>query len=82
MTISAQDVRGLLDAGPDATLVLLEGRPAVVSGTDLGSERYRGALQIVTRDELTARVGGGELSERELVELAADLDTAVSDMGG
>lgn len=82
MIVSAQDVQRLLAGGPDAALVLIEGRTAVVSAADLQSPQYRGALQIATRDELIGRVGSAELSERELTELAADLDTAVSEMGG
>lgn len=82
MMVSADDVRGLLAAGADAVLVLIEGRTVTVSPADLESPQYRGALQIVTRDELVERVGGAELSERELVALAADLDTAVSELGG
>lgn len=82
MTISADDVRGLLAADPDAVLVLVEGRTAIISSADLESPQYRGALQVVTRAELVDRVGTAELSEREVVELAADLDTGVSEMGG
>ncbi|MCW2652501.1 MAG: hypothetical protein JWR32_3477 [Mycobacterium sp.] len=70
MTISADDVRGLLGAGTDAVLDLVEGRTVIASPADLESPQYRGALQIVSRDELVGRVGGAELSERELVELA------------
>jgi Cytochrome P450 len=82
MTISADDVRTLLATDPDAVLVIVEGRAAVISSKDVESPRYRGALQVVTRDELVDRVGDAELSARELGELAADLDTAVSEMGG
>jgi hypothetical protein len=82
MTISAQDVHSLLTGEPDAVLVVLEGRAAVISAADLHSTQYRGALQVITRDELIARVGGVELSDRQLTELAADLDTAVSELGG
>lgn len=82
MIITADDVRGLLRADADAVLVLVEGHTAIISLADLESPPYLGALQLVTRAELVDRVGSSELSERELVELAADLDTAVSEMGG
>jgi hypothetical protein len=82
MTISADDVRALLAAAPDAMPVIVEGRAAVISAEGVNSPRYRGALQVVTRGELVDRVGDAELSVRELAELATDLDTAVSEVGG
>lgn len=82
MTISADDVRALLAADNDAVLVVVEGRAAVVSAADLESEQYRGALQVATRAELIDRAGGSQLSEREVLELANALDSAVSEMGG
>jgi NADH dehydrogenase len=63
-------------------LVLVEGRTEVVSDRSLDSEPYRGALRIIDREELVKRLGGTDLSERELEEQAAALDTAVSEMGG
>lgn len=83
MTIGAEDVRRLL-ASPDAdaALVVLEGRAAVVAPADLDSDEYRGALQVATRQELVQRVGHAELSDRELVEQAEELDTAVRNLGG
>jgi hypothetical protein len=89
MTISAEDVRRLLEADePDATLVLSEGRVAVVPAADLESDRYAGALPIVSRadllarDDLLADDAGRELSEHELAEVAAKLDAGVSNLGG
>jgi len=83
VTIGAEDVRRLL-ASPDAdaALVVLEGRAAVVAPADLDSDEYRGALQVATRQELVQRVGHAELSDRELVEQAEELDTAVRNLGG
>ena len=43
---------------------------------------YRGALQVITRDELLEQAGGEQLSDRELAEQAAALDMAVSELGG
>ena len=82
MIISADDVRALLAADNDAVLVVVEGRAAVVSAADLESPQYRGALEVATRAELIDRAGGSQFSEREAAELAADLDSAVSEMGG
>ena len=80
--VTADDVRRLLAAGPDAVLILVEGRVDVVAPAELDTDAYRGALQIITRDELVRGAGGEELSERELQEQAAELDSAVSELGG
>ena len=80
--VTADDVRRLLGAGTDAVLVLVEGRVDVVAPAELDTESYRGALQIITRAELVRGAGSEELSERELKEQAAELDSAVSELGG
>lgn len=81
--IGTEDVRQLLASpGADAALVVMEGRDAVVTPAELDSDEYRGALQVVTRQDLVQRVGHAELSDRELAEQAEELDTAVRNMGG
>ncbi len=80
--VTADDVRRLLAAGTDAVLVLVEGRVDVVAPAELDTEAYRGALEVITRDELVRGAGGVQLSERELKEQAAELDSAVSELGG
>lgn len=82
MTISADDVRQLLATDGEAVLVLVEGRVEVVTAGQLGSEQYRGALEIISRDELLKRTGGAEPDDRELEEQAAALNTAVDELGG
>lgn len=83
MTIDAEHVRRLLASpDPDTTLVVLEGRAAVVAPADLDSTEYRGALQVATRQELVQRVGHAELSDREVIEQAEELDTALRNLGG
>ncbi|RAV13483.1 hypothetical protein DQP55_09870 [Mycolicibacterium sp. GF69] len=80
--ISADDVRGLLQSGEkDAVLVVVEGRVEVIGASRLGSADYRGALEVVTRDDLVRRIGD-DPSEREIDEQAAQFDTAVSELGG
>lgn len=80
--ISADDVRQLLKAeGKDAVLVVIEGRTEVISGGQLESDQYRGALEVVTRDDLVSRIGA-EPSDREVDEQASALDTEVSELGG
>jgi hypothetical protein len=83
MTISPDNVRQLLeDESPDAVLVLIEGRAEVISQSESDSDAYRGALQVVSRDDLLQRIGGADLSDRLIGEQAAILDTTVSELGG
>jgi hypothetical protein len=82
MTISGDDVRQLLQAETTAVLVLVEGRIEVVTATELDSDAYRGALEVISREDLLKRTGGTELSEHELAEQAGVLDAAVSELGG
>ncbi|GAA3630799.1 hypothetical protein ACLIYM_10225 [Streptomyces fenghuangensis] len=82
-TITAQHVRELLSSSdPDPRLVLLEGHPRVVPAAEAGADRYRGAVEVVSRDDLTARIGPGAPSERDLEALASRLQTVVSELGG
>ncbi|MBO0680290.1 hypothetical protein JRC04_22725 [Mycolicibacterium sp. S2-37] len=82
MTIDADHVRRLLEADGEATLVLIEGRVEVATEGDLRSDRYQGALEVISRAELLRRTDGAELSDRELEEQAASLNTAVDELGG
>jgi hypothetical protein len=83
MVISTDVVKQLLQADdPEAVLVLIEGRAEVINQRDTGSPQYRGALQIISRDDLIKRTGGAELSEHDLAEQAALLDMTVSELGG
>lgn len=82
MTISNNDVRQLLDAkARDAVLVLVEGRTEVIGAGQLASEEYRGALEVISRDDLVDRIGD-EPSEHMVAEQSALLDAAVSELGG
>ncbi|HKP43920.1 hypothetical protein [Mycobacterium sp.] len=82
MTISTDDVRRLLAAeNADAVLVLVEGRTEVIGVSQLASGEYRGALEVVARDDLAKRLGDAP-SEHDLAEQAALLDSAVNELGG
>ena len=82
MMISSDDVKNLLDAGPDAMMVLIEGRAEVIGADELDTDDYRGALEVISRDALLDRTGGADLTEHEIDEQAAGLDAAVSELGG
>ncbi len=80
--ISTEDVRTLLQSEErDAVLVVVEGRAEVIGAGRLASADYRGALEVVSRDDLVQRIGDAP-SDREIEEQAAQLDTAVSELGG
>jgi hypothetical protein len=82
MTISIDDVRRLLQSDePDSVLVLVEGRTDVIGAGRLASEPYRGALKVISRDDLVKRLGDAP-SEHDLAEQAAQLDMAVNELGG
>lgn len=80
--ITADNVRRLLASEMDAVLVLVEGRIDVIDPAALDTDEYRGALQVITRDELIEQAGSEELSDRELLEQAVALDMAVAELGG
>ncbi|MGE2737622.1 hypothetical protein [Mycolicibacterium vaccae] len=83
MTISTDDLRRLLDAGPDATLVLIEGRTKILTPSEAHADENRGALEIISRAALLERTGGATtLSESELTAQASALETAVNELGG
>ena len=79
--ITAENVRQLLASETDAVLILVEGRIHVVDPAALDTDEYRGALQVITRDELIERVGSEPLSDHELVEQADVLDMTVAELG-
>ncbi|WP_031509994.1 hypothetical protein [Streptomyces megasporus] len=81
-TITAEHVRELLrSSDPDPRLVLLEGRARVVPAAETGTDRWRGAVEVVSRDDLAGRLGPDEPSERDLETLAARLEAVVSELG-
>lgn len=81
--ISADDVRQLLQhKDADAVLVVVEGRAAVIGQSDTDTPQYRGALQVITRDDLLQRIGAVDLSDRVFEEQAAILDATVAELGG
>ncbi|SFQ42528.1 hypothetical protein SAMN05421810_10798 [Amycolatopsis arida] len=75
MSLRAEHLRRLLDAGPDARLVLQEGRYEVTDGETAG------ALSVVTRAGLLDRLGGERPDEGRLEEQAAMLETEISNLG-
>lgn len=83
MPVPVDDLKRLLRSErPDATLVLVEGRYVVADREELATDALRGALPVVTRDELLERAGGQSITDHELDEVAATLSSAVDNRGG
>lgn len=79
--ISPDDLRRLMGATEkDAVLVLVEGRIDVIGAGQLASPDYRGALEVIARDDLAKRLGEAP-SEHDFAEQAGVLDAAISDLG-
>ncbi|MDO0925293.1 hypothetical protein QQY24_07610 [Streptomyces sp. TG1A-8] len=80
--ITGDHVRELLghDA-EDAVLVLLGGQVEVVRSAELDSGRCRGAMTVVSRRDLLARLDA-DRSEPDPEALAAALDATVRYQGG
>ncbi|HEX7309227.1 hypothetical protein [Lentzea sp.] len=83
MPIPVEDLKQLLESTrPEATLVHVVGSYVVAGRDELATNAMRGALPVVTRDELLDRVGGWPVTDRELEEAAAMLGAAVDNRGG
>ncbi|MGZ8713259.1 MAG: hypothetical protein ACXWZX_08575, partial [Mycobacterium sp.] len=60
--------------------VLVEGRIDVIGAGQLASTEYRGALEVVSREDLVKRLGEAP-SEHGVAEQAGVLDAAISELG-
>ena len=79
--ITADDLQRLLAAEQkNATMVLIEGRIDVIGSGQLASPDYRGALEVVSREDLVKRLGETP-SDHDVAEQAGVLDAAISDLG-
>ncbi len=83
MTVKASDLRELLTSDlPDPNLVLIEGRLEVVQVDDLDTDRFRGAMLLLSRAELLGRGVDENSPDAELERQAATISTAVNELGG
>ncbi|MFE3289301.1 hypothetical protein [Rhodococcus sp. NPDC059234] len=80
MTVTADDLRMLLDSSVDApTLVLEEGSIRILAGNDA---TQRSAWVIITLEDLRRELPDGDNpTEHDLVEKAAMLDELISSPG-
>lgn len=82
-TIEPSDVRQLLESDlDDPVLVLLAGKPRVVADSARDDDEFRGAMRIVSRDELVSMSGVHEAAEPDLERLAVVLSDTVDKLGG
>lgn len=81
--ITPEDVERLMESDqPDATLVIVGGRPVVAAGAETAGSDGPEGFVVVSRADLVARAGE-RLSSAEGRELiAAELDAAVTHLGG
>ncbi len=83
MPVPVEDLTQLLQSTrPEATLVFIAGSYVVAGRDELATKAMRGALPVVTRDELLERVGGWPVTDRDLEKAAAMLSSAVDNRGG
>lgn len=81
-TITTEHLRALLDAEEGGTTIgLVEGRIVVIPAGGLDTDEYRGALEVIDRDELVDRLGDDPTDDRVGDEAAA-LTAAVHLIGG
>jgi len=79
--ITPDDLQRLLAADQkNATMVLIEGRIDVIGAGELASPDYRGAMEVISREDLVKRLGDAP-SEHDVAEQAGLLDAAISDLG-
>ncbi|WP_221352024.1 hypothetical protein [Streptomyces beigongshangae] len=80
--ITPEHVEALL--GSDAeepVLVVVLGAAEVVPRSALGTDQYKGALEVASREDLVGRLGPGAPSRNDLEELSARLDSTVAHLG-
>ena len=79
-TITSDHVRSLLKQ-EDGFIVLIEGRVDVVDAAQLDDDAFRGAIEVVSRDDLGKRLGDDPTDE-QVGQLAESLTVAVQQTGG
>lgn len=78
MAVTREDLRRLIDAGPEnRRLVLEEGKAKVADPTD---QVDSADVEIISRNELLEQLPG-EYSDTDLDQLATTLDATVGELG-
>lgn len=79
-TITSDHVRSLLGR-EDGFIVLIEGRVDVVGADQLDSDAFRGAIEVISRDDLGKRVGD-DPSDEQVGQIAGALSVSAQQIGG
>lgn len=80
MNIAATHLRQLLDAEPNAQLVVQNGRVRVVRPTQTRGQSL--GLAVFSCADLRAELGDDEPTDELLTELARRINSAITSMGG
>ncbi|CAM5316510.1 hypothetical protein [Streptomyces canus] len=79
--VTRDHVRELLAAPDSSTLVVVEGRAQVIATDETDSDRYGGAMDVISGEELARRIDTDRPTDRELAALAGTLNTMVAKLG-
>lgn len=79
-TITSDHVRSLL-RNEDGFIALVDGHVDVVVAAQLDSDAFRGAVEVISRDDLVKRLGDDPTDE-QVAQLADALTVAVQQAGG
>ncbi|WP_458247428.1 hypothetical protein [Streptomyces sp. MAI_2237] len=80
--VTHDPVRALLAAREEAaTLVLVEGRAEVVTVEERTSDRYSGAMDVISGEDLARRAGTRAPGEQDLEALVGMVNTLVGKLG-
>ncbi|MEU6894755.1 hypothetical protein ABZ934_23655 [Streptomyces sp. NPDC046557] len=79
--VTPDQVRALLSAPDDWTLVLIEGHAEVVPSTGPAARRSAGALEVASGRDVAHLAGAGPATEDDVVALASRLSTMVAQLG-
>ncbi|MFJ9725040.1 hypothetical protein ACIRP3_20050 [Streptomyces sp. NPDC101209] len=80
--VTRDHVRALLaEREEPATLVLVEGRAEVVTVEERPSDRYAGAMDVISGEDLARRAGTRAPAEQDLEALVGMVNTLVGKLG-
>jgi len=80
--ITPEHVMALLESDADEpTLVVVSGAAAVVPASALATDECRGAIEVISREDLVAQLGTDVASGHDLEAIAARLDADVTRVG-
>jgi hypothetical protein len=80
--ITRKHVEALLRSPvPDPMLVVVAGRVMIAAAAELDADPYRGAMEIISREDLVTQLGSDVPPEHHLDEVAARLDAMVTQLG-